>query len=124
MKAQIPDFYLASAEGYGFDEPRKCYRIMRVQSEMRDDYMLIRVDPPLTQRQHGLAGVELDTIVIATRHKGSSLFPILEWPVYVHIARLHTINPSERDIIHPNEIESIAWGELYLTEEDALNSIV
>src|SRR5262249_20763813 len=81
--------------------------------------LLVRVEPPLVGQRYGLGGRDIDTLLVATRHKGASLFPINQWPVYVHVARLLIENPEQRDQIHDNEFESIAWAELYRTEEDA-----
>ncbi|KAF0163897.1 MAG: hypothetical protein FD157_2576 [Rhodocyclaceae bacterium] len=114
-----PDFYLASSEGYHLEEPRSCKRIKRVRSDNRDDLLLVRVEPPLIGQIYGLGGSDIDTLLVATRHKGDSLFPAKEWPVFVHVARLFIENPEEREQIHDNEFESIGWAELYATEEAA-----
>lgn len=114
-----PDFFLASSEGYRLTEPRSCKRIKRVRSDNRDDLLLVKVEPPLIGQLYGLGGRDIDTLLIATRHKGDSLFPIRKWPVFVHVARLLIENPERREQIHDNEFESIAWAELYRTKEDA-----
>lgn len=114
-----PDFYLASTEGYGLDEPRRCWRIKRLATAGRDDLLLIRIDPPLVGQKYCLGARDLDTVVVATRHRGASLFPIQKWPVYVHVARPVVDHPELRDSLLPEEFESIAWAELYRTEDDA-----
>jgi hypothetical protein len=54
-------------------------------------------------------------VVLAARHAGESLFPIQRWPVFVHVAR--PLVPIEaRDVLHDDEMESIAWAEIYQTE--------
>lgn len=113
-----PDFFLASTEGYGLDEPRRCWRIKRLAMEGRRDLLLIRIEPPLIGQKYDL-GVDLDTVVVATRHREASLFPIQQWPVYVHVARPLVDHPELRDTLLPEELASIAWAELYRTEEDA-----
>jgi len=114
-----PDFFLASSEGYGLEEPRSCRRIKRVRSDFRDDLLLAKVEPPLIGQSYGLGGRDIRTLLIATRHEGDSLFPIRRWPVFVHVARLLIENPEQREQIHDDEFESIAWAELYRTKEDA-----
>lgn len=114
-----PDFFLASSEGYRLEEPRSCKRIKRVSSDNRDDLLLVKVEPPLIGQPYGLGGRDIDTLLVATRHKGDSLFPVKEWPVFVHVARLLIENPEEREQIHDNEFESIGWAELYATEAAA-----
>lgn len=116
---QNPDFFLASSESYRLVEPRSCTRIKRVRSDNRNDLLLVKVAPPIIGQLYGLGGRDIDTLLIATRHKGDSLFPIRKWPVCVHVARLLIKNPERREQIHDNEFASIAWAELYRTEEDA-----
>jgi hypothetical protein len=114
-----PDCFLASSEGYGLEEPRSCKRIKRVRSDTRDDLLLVKVDPPLIGQRYGAGGGEIDTLLVATRRKSDSLFPIRAWPVFVHVARLLIASPEKREQIHDNEFESIAWAELYRTEAEA-----
>ena len=114
-----PDFFLASSEGYRLEEPRSCKRIKRVRSDNRDDWLLIKVEPPLIGQLYGLGGRDIDTLLVATRLQGDSLFPIENWPVFVHVARLLIENPEQREKIRDNEFEPIAWAEIYRTKEDA-----
>ena len=114
-----PDFFLASSEGYHMEEPRSCQRIKRLRSSNRDDLLLVKIEPPLIGQPFGLGARDIDTLIIATRHKGDSLFPIKEWPVFVHVARLLIENPDNREQVSDNEFESIAWAELYATEAAA-----
>jgi hypothetical protein len=114
-----PDFYLASTEGYDLEEPRRCWRVKQLTTDSRNDLLLVKIDPPLIGQKYGLGGRDIDLVLIAPRQQGGSLFPINEWPLYVHVARLLIENPEDRDTLHPNEFESIAWAELYRTEEDA-----
>ncbi|TVQ30907.1 MAG: hypothetical protein EA376_11635 [Phycisphaeraceae bacterium] len=112
------DFYMVSSEGYMMASPHRCEAIRRIKGEDRDDYLLAAIDPPLNGQVFGLGGRNIDQVVIATRHQSESLFPIERWPVYVHVARL--LVPYEgQDIIRNDEVESIAWAELYATEDAA-----
>lgn len=109
-----PDFYLASSEGYCMmEEPRKAYRIKRLRGERRDDYLLIRIDPPLIGKQYGRGAGDIDQVVVATRHRGDSLFPMREWPVFVHVALPLVDAPQDRDTLRKRELEEIAWAALY-----------
>ncbi len=114
-----PDFYLASTEGYELEEPRRCWRVRRLTTANRDDLLLVKIDPPLLGQKYGLQGRDIDLVIVATRHQGSSLFPITEWPVYVHVARLLDNDSEVPDKLREGQFQSIAWAELYRTEEDA-----
>ena len=109
----VPDFYLASSEGYGLEEPRSCWRIKRVIGGRRDDLLMTRLDPPIQRRR------DINLVLLATRHVGASLFPITKWPVSVHVCRIRVDNPESRDSFLQIEFKSIAWAELYRTEQDA-----
>ena len=117
-EVDTPDFFLASSEGYGLEVPRRCYRIRRIFGRNGDDYLLVRVDPPIIGQRYGLGGQDIDRVVLATRHEGESIFPIASWPAYVHVARVIR-EPGEHDTMAVEDLESIGWAELYKTEDDA-----
>ena len=112
-------FYLVSSEGYGLEDPRHCLPVRRLQGERRDDYLLVRISPPILGQNFGLGGQDIEEVILATRHQGESLFSISRWPVYVHVARLLD-SPPDMDTIRDGEMELIGWAELYPTEADAL----
>jgi len=119
MSDRRPDFFLASSEGYNLTEPRGCWRIKRLSAPKRNDLLLVKVNPPLDGQKYGKGDQGIDRLILATRHQGASLFPITEWPVFVHVARSLVENPQERDRLNDDEFESIAWAELYRSEENA-----
>jgi len=114
-----PDFYLASSEGYGMQNPRRAFRLKRIGGDHRDDYLLIRIDPPLIGQTYGLGGEDVYEVIVATRSLSESLFPIERWPAFVHVALPLVKDPSSREVIHDTELREIAWAELYRNEEDA-----
>jgi hypothetical protein len=100
------------------EEPRRCFAVRRVRGDKRDDYLVVRIEPPVVGQPFGLGGQDIDHVILATRHVGESLFPIQRWPVFVHVAR--PLVPIEgRDMLHDGELESIAWAEIYQTEDAA-----
>lgn len=113
------DLFLASSEGYGLDEPRQCMRVQRMHSDTRDDLLLVRLSPPIIGQPYGLGDRDIDMVLVASRHKDCSLFPIVDWPAYVHVARPLIENPDSKKYIRDNEFEVIAWAELYPTEAAA-----
>jgi hypothetical protein len=116
-----PDFYLASSEGYGLDRPRACYCIRRLHGATRDDYLLARLEPPLSGQPYGLGDRAITNVVIATRHVGASLFPIAEWPVAVHVARPLVADAERLELIADGDLEEIGWAELYPSRAAAEN---
>ena len=115
---KLPEFYLASSEGYDMESPRRCRAVKRLRSEHRDDLLLIDIDPPLIGQKYGLGGRDVDQVVVASRHQGEPLFPIKRWPVFVHVVLL--LVPHEgQNAVRSDELRAIAWAELYETEEAA-----
>ena len=107
-----PDFFLSSTEGYGLENPRACYRIRKLDGREEDAYLLVKIEPVLIGQKYGLGDKDIDTIILATRHKGTSLFPITEYPLSVHVARL-LCDISDKDALSEKDIELIGWGEIY-----------
>ena len=112
------DFYLSSSEGYGLETPRACYRVRSLGGRSADDYLLVRIEPPIIGQPYGLGDKDINLVVLATRHVCTSLFPVSAWPLSVHVARIVT-DIDEKQAIEEKDIESIAWAEIYKTEEDA-----
>jgi len=118
---RIPDFYLASTESFALEAPRRCWRVKRLSTPQRDDLLLIKIDPPLSPDKYGLQGRDIQLLLVAPRHDGTSLFPVTKWPVYVHVARplIEDEDLQNRDTILDADFKSLAWAELYQTAEDA-----
>jgi len=118
MDERTPDFYMTSSEDSRLRHMRKCFSIKRFHALKRDDYLLIEITPPLSGDAYGIEGVQLNELLIATRHRGVSLFPIKKWPVDVYVLRILIENPREREVIRENDIVLIGWAELYNSQLD------
>jgi len=113
-----PDFYLASSDSYNVTIPRRVWGVKRMSIPKRNDVLLARVDPPISNRARGGNYSNIDLVLLVTRHKGTSLFPVSEWPLSVYVVR-PLVNVEDRDSLSPDEFENIAWAALYRTEQDA-----
>jgi len=113
MNNVVPDFYMTSSEDSRLRQLRKCYIVKRFPSPDRDDYLLIRIFPALDGEIFGVAGGEIEQLIIATRHKGISLFPVQKWPVAVYVLRVLTKNIEETRTITDDEIALLGWAEIY-----------
>jgi hypothetical protein len=118
MNKKVPDFFLASREGHILGEPRMCFRVKRVQYGNRDDCLLVHLEPSLDGRNYGIAGIQINKIVLATRFKGDTLFPPTRWPLEVYILRI-AVNDTERlNTFKNEELINMAWGEIYKNKEE------
>jgi len=114
----VADFYLASLDYLDFRIPRKCWRISPVRTEERSDLLLIRTEPPVPHRE-----LSYDKVVVSARHVGRSVLSITEWPVYVNVALIGADDVETTGLVKKQDMEVIAWAELYPTEEEALDSL-
>src|SRR5437868_6733697 len=113
-----PDFWMVSTEASEPDGPRKCWWIKRLHDDRRDDYMLIRVDPPLDTL--GLCPNKYaDKAIIATRLAGTSLFPISQWPLFVYVDAVCTDDIDNRDRTYDSDSKQVDWAALLPTEQEA-----
>lgn len=84
-----------------------------------DDLLLVKVAPLIAGEWHGSQPQSFDTVLLATRHMGTSLFPIIKWPVAVQVVRPLIEEVEQRDKLLAGEFENIAWAEVYKSEDDA-----
>jgi hypothetical protein len=111
-----PDFFMTSSEDDNLKRTRKCYRVKRIRANRRDDYLLIQVSPPFMDSKSGDSSDQINFLIIASRHKGVSLFSIREWPVSVYVLRALIDNPERRDNLKDSELELIGWAEIYSSQ--------
>ncbi len=113
-----PDFYLLSSEGYGLDKIiRNCFKRKKLYGLNPDGYLLCDIDPVIVGQAFNLGDRDIKQVIIASRHKKFSLFPIIDWPCYVHIAR-SLISPENLNHREDSDMDLIAWAELYEKKED------
>lgn len=115
-----PDFYITSSEGH-MPTVHKCFRLKRLRLMKRNDLLLIRIEPPLFGRQYNFPVEELDKIVIASRHNGTTLFPITKWPTYVYVLAIQKDELETLDELRESDYKLIAWAEIYQTELEAIS---
>ncbi|MEM7765839.1 MAG: hypothetical protein AAF290_17385 [Pseudomonadota bacterium] len=114
-----PDFYLASTEGYGLNEPHACWLQDRGSYGDRDDIALVAVRPPVDIVVSDGSTVSLTSLALAGRHVGESIFDDHEWPLYVHIAKPAQDIAAGTTSLPNTALETVAWGEIYQTTDEA-----
>lgn len=115
-----PDFFLTTAGEYEpLTAPHACWQRERLHDELRDDYMLVDIEPSLPGQHFGLGAADVTTLVIGARHRGQTLYPISEWPSHVYVARLVNNRVPSTNALSGGQVELIAWGVICPSLEEA-----
>lgn len=115
-------YYLSSLESVRFEPVRECRLSMKLTFDTGKECALVRLSPPVVGQPWGLSE-DIEHFVLANRHDGERLFPISEFPCFVHIARLTAKPIGQGGTISASDLETVAWGELYRTRSDAENHV-
>ena len=115
-----PVFFLTTAGEYKLlSKPRACRFIRRLRDVNRDDYMLVKIDPPLIGQSFGLGGDDVAELLLSTRHQGFSLFPAHQGPMEVYVARVVDPAVLTGESFTRDQVQLIAWGTIYSDLEKA-----
>jgi len=119
-----PPLYLASNEVIPNLGPRKCKIMQKLWSEERHDYFLrMQIEPPITGRTFQIEQDEIDEVVVATRHVGTSLYPISNFPIVVYVC--YIVNDVIRSTgnVSAKDLKILLVGEMFSNLEDAEKSV-
>lgn len=86
---------------------------------VRDDHMLIKIEPPLIGQSFGLGSKDISNLLISARFAGTSLFPVAKWPCHVYVSRILDETITRTLSFTAEQIEMIAWGTIFRTAEEA-----
>lgn len=127
MYSNQPDFYMAATDVYRLERPLHCWQIKilrrdegnsqrtgSVNATVRDEYLLIKVDPPFVIR-----GRHVDEVLVAAKDPNVSWSSVGTWPVFVFVLNVHVKDVARRHTIRDDEFMVLEWAALFKTEEDA-----
>jgi hypothetical protein len=86
---------------------------------VRNDYMLVRIKPSFCDERS--SPKEIDRLILSTRLKPCSLYPITEWPCHVYVMRILDESILQTAQFTRQQVEIIAWGALFQTLKQAQN---
>ncbi len=98
---------------------RACRSKARLRDGVRDDYMLIEVDPPVIGQKYGLGSQDIGELIISTRYSGFTLFPVTEWPSQVYVTRMLDPAVAQTLVFAAGQVELIGWGMIFPTLAEA-----
>ena len=120
MNSKSGFFLSAAGEMRGdLSTTRVCWIRGRLRDEIRDDYMLIEIEPPLIGQAYGLGDRDITNLLISSHLQGFTLFPIREWPCHVYITRILDESITKTLVFTKGQVEMIGWGAIYRTIEEA-----
>jgi hypothetical protein len=111
-------FLTAAGESVELANPRECWEITRLRIGPRDDYMLVSVEPPYRE-PFGIGYRDVYKLIIATRFKGQSLYPITSWPCHVSVFLTTEENIAAGSAVNPDLARNVAWAKLFQTLAEA-----
>jgi hypothetical protein len=120
VNIQEPSFYLASYDCTTYFEPRLCFIKESVKVNDISGCMRCKVEPSITWPK---IVNNLDTVIFVPRFVGSTLFPINEWPIHVHVYEALEKNFGEKNCFDVKDLRRIMWGTLHKTYQEALAAI-
>ena len=113
-------YYLSSLDSLKFGQTRKCEVIKSLRMTTGKECVLVKVTPPVPMQEYNLVD-DLDTLILTSRHAGQDLLASNTFPVFVFITRLLKGDAEYLDTISKDDLEILAWGEIYRTQDDADN---
>lgn len=111
-------YYLSSLEIVKFERARECEFVARLRLTSGKPCVLVRVSPAVSLQEYNLAD-DVDTLVLVSRHEGQDITAIQTFPFFVFIALSLIDSIQSREIISKDDLQVLAWGELYRTTQDA-----
>jgi hypothetical protein len=110
--------YLSSLESYRFGPVRECRILEILTFDTGKPAVRAAVDPPVSLQELGRVE-DVSEVVLTTRHEGASIAPVDEFPCFVFIAIPRQGASAPRSPVRADDLEIIAWGELYRSRADA-----
>ena len=116
-----PDFFLSAAAEVRGDlaVPRACWTKDRLRDNLRNELLLVEVEPPIIGQEYGLGGKDIAEVVLSSRYQGSSLFPVSEWPCDVYVSRILHDAGVDTSLLTKDQLELVVWGRIYRTLAEA-----
>jgi hypothetical protein len=81
--------------------------------------MLVDIEPPLPGQRFGLGASDITSLVLSSRHRGQTLYPISEWPSYVYVARVLDNQVPSSSTLSKEQVELVAWGAIFKSLQEA-----
>ena len=113
--------FLSSVESKSFEGVRSCFLVGEVViGSKRKHAIWVEVQPGVTSEVTGLLA-QTNRLLLTTRFAGDDIWAFETFPLFVHIAVPVDSRHWQAPSLDPDDLRTLAWGELYATEDDALH---
>jgi hypothetical protein len=110
--------YLSSLESIRFEPVRECRILESLTFDTGKVAVLAALRPPVPGQDVDRTE-DLDEVVLTPRFEGASVAPIDQFPCFVFITVPRQALGTLTSPIRKDDLEIIAWGELYRSRDDA-----
>lgn len=110
--------YLSSLESVRFAAVRECRFVRPIDVGDQRAGVVAHLAPGISGQEFG-TGEDIESFVLTTRFEGADIRSIEEFPCFVFIALPRVPLTPELERIAVDDLQVIAWGELYRTAADA-----
>ena len=115
-----PDFFLSAAgEHRALSTSRACWVKGRLKNQVRDDHMLIEIEPTIIGQPYGLGDKDIVNLILSVKLQGFSLFPVNEWPCPVYVSRILDEAITKTLVFAGDQVEMIAWAVIFRNLDEA-----
>lgn len=101
-----PDFYLSSSDSTDFKDDRACYLEGLVADDIRDDYLLVRIEPSVKDPE---SGEDIERVLLCGRHEH---FKSVTKEECVYILKILSSDIYVTHRCDKNQVKLVAWGEV------------
>jgi hypothetical protein len=115
-------YYLSSLESETFKPTRKCIFLNKLHFDTGKECVIAEIDPPVPGQHFGTSE-DIKHVIFTNRYEGDTLFPVNEYPCFVFITKPLFDNIFKAQVITKDDLQILAWGELYRTALDAENHV-
>jgi hypothetical protein len=105
-------YFLSSLDSSRFEPVRECELLKQLTFNTGKQCAFVKLNPCLSGQDFNI-GADVETVVLANRNEGATLFPIDEYPCFVVIARPLRSGLEGCDTISRDDLEVIGSGEIY-----------
>lgn len=113
MSQKTRKLYLSSTESVTFRGPIECEILDKIQGEVRDDYLLVRL---FSEVKNPSSGVPIRHVLIAGRTRRTDVNAL---PQNVYIAVILDESVIENKCCDDKTIEIVSTGDIYECDQEA-----